>query len=140
MTRVSNRLAFVIIAALGIAMAVTVAPGMFWATNDGSNNTRKVTFTGYVGDGREWAGGFTLTVTVNARSTPYTVQALGQNVKAINTFSVNRVVKVGTAVGVLVTADWPGKICKAQLRGFGVDARPAVATSPLQPYASAVVK
>lgn len=105
-----------------------------------NNDTRKVTFYGAVGDGQEWAGGFTMTVTVNARSTPYTVQALAKDNRAVNTFTVTRVVKVGTAVGVLVNAEWPGKTVKAQLRGFGVDARPAVATSPLQPYASAVVK
>jgi hypothetical protein len=101
---------------------------------------RSVTFYGAVGDGKDWAGGFTLTVTVNARSTPYTVKAQPQRSAAINTFSVVRKVKPGTAVGVLVTADWPGKLCKAQLRGSGVDARPAITTSPMQPYASTVVK
>lgn len=105
-----------------------------------NSDMRKVTFYGAVGNGREWAGGFTMTVTVNARSTPYTVTALAQDSKAINTFSITKSVKVGTAVGVLVNAEWPGKTVKAQLRGFGVDARPAITTSPLQPYASAVVK
>jgi len=136
-TRAGNRLLLAILAALGIIMAATLGPALLKAED---NNTRKVTFYGQVGDGKEWAGGFTLTVTVNHRSTPYTVTALPKNSVAVNTSMVNRKVKVGDSLGVLVTADWPDKPCKAQLRGFGVDTRPATAVSPLQPYAFAVVK
>lgn len=132
-TRKSPLLAVIMVGCL------VAGAGMAYEKSQDDGN-RKVTFYGAVGDGKEWAGGFTLTVTVNARSTPYTVTALPSKSTAINTFSVVRTVKVGTTVGVLVTAEWPGKICKAQLRGFGVDARPAVTTSPRQPYASAVVK
>lgn len=135
MTKTRNR-----VPVLFVLLVFALVAGAAATYEQSQSDTRKVTFYGQVGDGKEWAGGFTLTVTVNARSTPYTVQALGKNSKSINTFSVVRTVKVGTAVGVLVTADWPGKTCKAQLRGFGVDSRPAITTSPMQPYASAVVK
>lgn len=136
-TRVGNKLLLVILIAIGLAGFVTLGPGL---VKDQKDDMRKVTFYGQVGDGKAWAGGFTLTVTVNNRSTPYNVAALPPNQTAINTYMVTKTLKVGTSVGVLVTAEWPGRICKAQLRGFGVDTRPAIATSPLQPYAYAIVK
>jgi len=126
----------VVMLGLGLAMAVTLGPKLL----SSEPPMRKVTFYGQVGDGKEWAGGFTMTVTVNFRSTQYQVKALGRDKTAINTFSITKTLKVGTVVGVLVTAEWTGKPCKAQLRGFGVDSRPALAVSPQQPYASAVIK
>lgn len=113
--------------AAGVMLSAVAPTGWPWE-NDG--HKRKVTFTATVGDGKSWAGGFDMTVAVGSRARTYTVTALEHSDIRPNTFKITKDVLPGTSVSAAVAASWPGKRVAVQIRGLGVDSRPAIGTSP----------
>lgn len=125
-------------------LALLAAGVLFGPTLAGmapGDDTRKITFDVEVGDGKTWAGGFTVTYSVgSAAKPPVSVLPLKTGDRRKNTWRRNVTVKVGTAVSMHVRADWAGVPIRLQLRGFGVSPRPVETMSPFEPVISDVVR
>lgn len=126
---------------LGSLVAAGVLFGPTLAGQGKDDGTRKVTFDAQVGDGKTWAGGFTVNWSIGSRPQPtVTVQPLGKGDKRKNTWIQTKTVKAGTAVSMHVRADWSGVPIRLQLRGAGINARPVFTTSPFEPVITGVAR